>query len=152
MSKSQKSFSKIEREKKREKKQKEKRKKKEERKASKEENSGIPFAYVDQFGALTNKPVEKNLKIAVDIDSIEISTPKKIKEEIDPVRRGKVSYFDIAKGYGFIIDSETQEKYFTHISSFVNDVTENDSVTFELEKGLKGMNAVRVTKTESPKE
>ncbi|MDA8893744.1 cold shock domain-containing protein, partial [Flavobacteriaceae bacterium] len=63
----------------------------------------------------------------------------------DPVRNGKVSFFDSSKGFGFIIDTENQEKYFTHVSGIIDQIAENDKVTFELEKGMKGMNAVKVT-------
>ncbi|MBT8320267.1 MAG: cold shock domain-containing protein, partial [Eudoraea sp.] len=70
---------------------------------------------------------------------------KKVEEEFDPVRKGKVSYFDHSKGFGFIIDAETQEKYFCHISGLIDEINENDKVTFELEKGMKGLNAVKVT-------
>ncbi len=66
-------------------------------------------------------------------------------EEVDPVRKGKVSFYDSSKGFGFIIDTETQEKYFTHVSGIIDEITENDKVSFELEKGMKGMNAVKVT-------
>ena len=62
------------------------------------------------------------------------------------MRQGKVSYFDSSKGYGFIIDSETNEKHFVHISGMIDEVIENDKVSFELEKGLRGMNAVKVKK------
>ena len=44
----------------------------------------------------------------------------------------------------FIIDSENQEKYFTHVSGLIDEIAENDNVSFELEKGMRGMNAVRV--------
>ena len=47
--------------------------------------------------------------------------------------------------FGFIIDSENQEKYFTHVSGIIDQISENDKVTFELEKGMRGMNAVKVT-------
>lgn len=146
MSKSQRSFSKFEREKKRRKKKEEKRKKKEERNALKPESGGIPFAYADEFGNLSDTPTDKSQKVAVDLESIEISVPKKIEEEFDPIRTGVVAFFDSSKGFGFIIDSETEEKHFTHVSGLIDEVIENDKVSFELEKGLKGMNAVRVSK------
>ena len=57
---------------------------------------------------------------------------------------GKVSFFDTSKGFGFIIDTTSQEKYFVHVSGLLEEIKENDKVTFELEKGMKGMNAVRV--------
>jgi len=88
------------------------------------------------------------MKIKVDAESIEVSIPKTLegdKEEVDFVRNGKVSFYDSSKGFGFIIDTENQEKYFCHVSGLNDDIAENDKVTFELEKGMKGMNAVRVT-------
>ena len=39
-----------------------------------------------------------------------------------------------------------QEKYFVHVSGTLEDIEENDKVTYELERGQKGMNAVRVKK------
>ncbi|MEM6516455.1 MAG: cold shock domain-containing protein, partial [Bacteroidota bacterium] len=39
---------------------------------------------------------------------------------------------------------KTQEKHFVHVSGLIDEINENDKVTFELEKGQKGMNAVRV--------
>jgi cold shock CspA family protein len=65
-------------------------------------------------------------------------------EEYDPIRKGKVSFFDHSKGFGFIIDTEDQEKYFCHVSGLIDEINENDKVQFELEKGNRGMNAVRV--------
>ena len=81
-------------------------------------------------------------------ENIEIGVPKKEKVEFDPIRKGKVVFFESSKGYGFILDLETEEKYFVHVSGLIDEIAENDSVTFELEKGMKGMNAVRVKQTE----
>jgi cold shock CspA family protein len=148
MARSQQSYNKKENEKKRKKKREEKQKKKDARKLmSKEKSTGIQFAYVDQFGNLTDTPPDPADKIKVEADSIEISVPKMTEEDrekIDPIRTGKVSYFDTSKGFGFIIDSENSEKYFTHVSGLIDTIEENDEVTFELEKGMKGMNAVNV--------
>lgn len=147
MAKSQQTFNKIEKEKARTKKREEKLKKKEARKAeNKDSNKGIQFAYVDAYGNLTDTPPNPGDKIKVDASTIEIGIPKKSEsdEVIDPVHNGKVSFFDNSKGFGFIIDSETQEKYFCHISGLIDKISENDKVSFELEKGMKGMNAVKV--------
>ena len=150
MGRSQQTFSKIEKEKKRLKKKEEKRKKMEARKLEKEENGtgGIPIAYVDHNGNLTDTPPDPSQKVKIKAKNIEIGIPKKedIEEEFDPVRNGKVSFFDNSKGFGFIIDTETNEKYFTHVSNILDDIAENDKVTFELEKGPRGMNAVKVKK------
>ena len=150
MAKSQQTFNKSEKEKKRLKKREEKRKKMEARKLEKEESGkkGLEFAYVDHNGNLTDTPPDPSKKIKIKAKNIEISIPKTLesdREEIDPVRNGKVSFFDTSKGFGFIIDSENQEKYFCHVSGLVDEIAENDKVSFELEKGMKGMNAVKVT-------
>ena len=148
MAKSQQTFNKSEKEKKRLKKREEKRKKMEARKAAAKENGkkGIEFAYVDHNGNLTDTPPDPSLKVEVELESIVLGVPKKEEEEApDPVRKGKVSFFDSSKGFGFIIDSENNEKYFTHVSGIIDQITENDKVTFELEKGMRGMNAVKVT-------
>ena len=146
MAKSQQSYNKRQKEKQRLKKREEKQKRKEARKAdSKESGGGIPFAYVDQYGNLTDTPQDSEEKEEIDASSIELGVPKKEQEAYDPVRKGKVSFFDYSKGYGFIKDSDSQEKYFCHVSGLVDEINENDMVTFELEKGLKGLNAVKVT-------
>jgi len=150
MAKSQQTFNKTEKEKKRLKKREDKQKKKlARREAAKESGlTGIQFAYVDYNGNLTDTPPDPSQKIKVDAESIELGIPKKEEsdEVFDPVRNGKVSFFDTSKGFGFIIDSENQEKYFTHVSGLIDEIAENDKVSFELEKGMKGMNAVRVKK------
>lgn len=146
MAKSQQTYNKTEKEKKRLKKREDKKKKKEERKASGETAS--EFAYVDEYGNLTDTPPDPSRKIEVDAESIEIGIPKKedSEEEVDFSHEGKVSFFDHSKGFGFILDSKTQEKYFVHVSGLIDEIEENDKVTYELERGQKGMNAVRVKK------
>ncbi|MET6990597.1 cold-shock protein [Sediminicola arcticus] len=149
MARAQETFNKKEKEKKRLKKREEKMKKKEVRKAnSKGGDFENMIAYVDENGHLTDTPPDPSKKVKVDAESIVIGIPRKEDYEEEEVadKTGKVSYFDTSKGFGFIIDSVSQEKYFVHISGLIDEVLENDKVTFELEKGLKGMNAVRVKK------
>ncbi len=145
MAKSQQTFGKKEREKKRLKKREEKQKKKDARKSSGGQES--MFVYVDENGHLTDTPPDPTIKKEViDAGSIEIGVPKKEHIEEDPIKKGKVAFFNDSKGYGFINETDTQEKYFVHISELIDEVREGDKVTFELEKGMKGMNAVRVKK------
>ncbi len=143
---SQETFGKKEREKKRLKKKKDKLLKKEERRAS---GQNSEFIYVDEYGQLTDTPPDPTRKLKVDASTIEIGIPKKEDrgEEESPIRQGKVSFFDTSKGFGFIIDTNSQEKHFVHVSGLLEEIKENDKVTFELERGLKGMNAVKVKKT-----
>ncbi len=150
MAKKQETFGKKEREKKRLKKREDKLKRKEERKASNSKGTGFDnmFVYVDEFGQLTDTPPDPSKKIKVDASSIELGIPKMEDREdaVDPIRKGKVAFFDTTKGFGFIQELDTQEKYFVHVSGLTEEVQENDKVSFELERGQKGMNAVRVKK------
>jgi len=149
MGRSQQTFSKSEKEKKRLKRREDKQKKKAARKAEAKENGGgIPLAYVDFNGNLVDTPPDPTMKVEIEAEDIVLGIPKKEEgdvEEFDPVRKGKVSFFDTSKGFGFIIDTEDQEKYFCHVSGLIDEIAENDKVTFELEKGQRGMNAVKVT-------
>jgi cold shock CspA family protein len=146
MARAQETFGKKEREKKRLKKREEKAKKKEMRKSSGEQDS--MFVYVDENGHLVDTPPDPSKKVKVDAESIVLGIPKKEEsdEEIDPVRKGRVEFFNDSKGYGFIKDTETQEKFFVHINGCLEEIIENNMVQFELERGMKGMNAVRVKK------
>lgn len=149
MGKSQATFSKKEKEKKRLKKRLEKQQKREERKAS-PKNSGFEnmIAYVDEYGNITDTPPDPTKKKKIDAKSIEIAVPKREKEEVLTTRIGKIDFFNESKGYGFIKEHETNESYFVHVNGLIDDVRENDKVTFELEQGMKGLNAVRVKKME----
>jgi len=60
------------------------------------------------------------------------------------MKTGKVKFFNESKGYGFIMDTETETDYFVHVSGLVDEITKDDEVTFELKEGKKGMNAVEV--------
>ncbi|MEM1136721.1 MAG: cold shock domain-containing protein [Bacteroidota bacterium] len=149
MAKSKETYNKKEKEKKRLKKRQDKQQKREDRRTN-SEGGGLEnmMAYVDEFGNITDTPPDPTKKKKViKAENIEISIPKKeAEDELDAIRKGKIEFFNDAKGFGFIRELETQEKYFVHINGLIDDVRENDRVTFELEQGMKGMNAVRVKK------
>lgn len=147
MAKSQDTFNKKEKEKKRLKKRQEKNLKREDRKSNSTggelENM---LAYVDENGNLTDTPPDPSKRKKVIASSIEVSVPRREEEEIDPIRIGRIDFFNDSKGFGFIKEKDTQEKYFVHINGLLDNVSEGDNVSFELERGLKGLNAVRVKK------
>lgn len=60
------------------------------------------------------------------------------------MKEGTVKFFNDSKGYGFIKDSETEKEYFVHVSGLVDEIRQNDEVTYELKEGKKGLNAVNV--------
>jgi CspA family cold shock protein len=60
------------------------------------------------------------------------------------MKEGTVKFFNSTKGFGFIKPNDSSEDIFVHESGLIDEIQENDKVRFELEKGRKGMNAVRV--------
>ena len=138
------SFNKKELEKKKQSKKLEKLKRKEMRKAEGVASFDDMIAYVDENGVITDTPPDPAKKAEVEADSIMIATPKKEFVEEVPLR-GRVEHFKSDKGYGFIKDLGSAEKYFFHINNAPNSIKEGNTVTFELEHGKKGMNAVRIS-------
>lgn len=138
------SFNKREIEKKKAQKRKEKQQRREERKESGVDSFEDMIAYVDEFGVITDTPPEPSEVEKVDLESIEISTPKMevVEEEIE--LKGRVHHFNSGRGYGFIKDLSGRNEYFFHITNAPANIGEGDLVTFELERGDKGMNAVKV--------
>jgi CspA family cold shock protein len=57
---------------------------------------------------------------------------------------GIVKFFNDAKGFGFIKDANSPKEYFVHSSGLKDSIKENDAVTFDLQEGKKGLNAVNV--------
>lgn len=145
MGKSKESFSKKENEKKRRKKKQDKLEKKEARRENAKEGSlDNMIAYVDEYGNISDTPPDPTKKQKIKAENIEIGVPKRAKEDKPSVRKGKVEFFNDEKGYGFIKDLDSQEKYFVHVNGTLEEIRENDKVTFELERGMKGMQAVKV--------
>ena len=60
------------------------------------------------------------------------------------MNNGTVKFFNESKGFGFIKDANSTKEYFVHSSGLTDIITENDEVTFDLQEGKKGLNAVNV--------
>ena len=60
------------------------------------------------------------------------------------MNKGTVKFFNESKGFGFIVDDASKEEFFVHVTGLVEKVREGDAVTFKVENGRKGMNAVEV--------
>ncbi len=101
------------------------------------------IAWVDERGNIVDTPPEQRDKQEVKLEDVAIATPKKDDTEPDPLK-GRVEYFNADKGYGFIKDLASTEKYFFHISAAPAGIAEGNIVTFETERGTRGMNAVRI--------
>lgn len=148
MGKSTETFSKKEREKKKLRKQQDKKEKAEDRKANAVKGKGLEemMAYVDEYGNITSTPPDQSKRKAILAENIQIGVPKREDAEVEAVRNGIVAFFNEAKGYGFIRDLETQESVFVHINGILEQIKDRDKVTFEVEQGQKGLNAVKVKK------
>lgn len=60
------------------------------------------------------------------------------------MKTGTVKFFNNEKGYGFIKDDESGKDVFVHKTGLIDDINEDDQVTFEEEEGKRGINAVNV--------
>ena len=58
--------------------------------------------------------------------------------------KGTIKFFNESKGFGFIKPDDGGEDVFVHSSGLSVKVRENDKVRYEVERGKKGMNAVKV--------
>ncbi len=147
MSKSQETWNKKEREKKKQKEKKDKQERKQERKEQAKEGKSLNdmLAYVDENGNISSTPPDPRRKININVEDIEIGVPKQ--QPVDPadlIRKGIVTFFNEAKGFGFIKDLETQESVFVHVNALVDRIKENSKVSFEVEMGPKGPSALNV--------
>lgn len=145
MGRSQESFNKKEVRRRKEKKRKDKEQKRLEKKEGEKSNLDDMIAYVDKNGVITSTPPDPDDKDDIKAEDILVSVPNKSKEdELDPIRKGTLTFFNDSKGYGFIKDSETKESIFVHINNMLEEIHEGNIVSFEIEKGPKGLVAVNV--------
>src|ERR1700733_13257376 len=147
MSKSQETWNKKEREKKKQKSRQDKEEKKQERKEHAKEGKSFDdmLAYIDENGNLSSTPPDPSKKKKVRLEDIQIGVPKQMPvDPADAIRKGTVTFFNESKGYGFIKDQVTQESIFVHVNSLKEEIKEHNKVTFEIEMGPKGANAVNV--------
>jgi CspA family cold shock protein len=52
---------------------------------------------------------------------------------------GTVKFYNEAKGFGFIVDDETQGDVFVHATGLVDKVAQNDKVTYDIKDGKKDL-------------
>lgn len=60
------------------------------------------------------------------------------------MQNGTVKFFNESKGFGFIVEDDSNTEYFVHVSGLIDKINEGDAVEFELTEGKKGLNAVNV--------
>ncbi len=57
---------------------------------------------------------------------------------------GTVKFYNEAKGFGFIVDDDSQSEIFVHATGLIDKVAQNDKVSYDIKDGKKGQNAVNV--------
>lgn len=68
--------------------------------------------------------------------------------KVNTMKEGTVKFFNRTKGFGFIKPTDSEEDVFVHSTGLIDEINENDNVSFDMESGEKGMNAVNVRLTD----
>jgi cold shock CspA family protein len=149
MARPQDALNKKEFEKKKLQKRKDKEKRREERKSKPATSFEDMIAYMDENGNITSTPPDPSRKKTT-INENDIIIGARNSEALNPVdlvHKGKVTFFNNGKGYGFIKDLASGESIFVHSNDLLTSIKENDMVTFETQRGPKGPMAVNVKVT-----
>ncbi len=141
------SWNKKEREKKKQKERRDKADKMRERKENSQKGKSLNdmMAYVDENGNISSTPPDPRKKVEIKLEDIQIGVPEHVpltQEEL--TRKGKITFFNHEKGFGFIKDQVSQESVFVHANNLSGNPKENDKVSFEIEMGQRGPFAVNV--------
>jgi len=103
------------------------------------------IAYLDENGNLSSKPPDPRKRVEVKLEDIQIGVPEYVPPtEEELTRSGKVTFFNNAKGFGFIKDMVSQQSVFVHVNNLESPIQENDKVSFQVEMGQRGPSAVKV--------
>lgn len=130
---------------KKEKKRKEKEKRRQARKGEGKSSLDDMIAYVDEQGNISSTPPDPDQKEEIDPEDIQIGAANRNdNQQDDPEKHGTVIFFNDEKGFGFIKDTASGKDVFVHINNVQGDIKEGNAVSFEVEKGPKGLNAVNV--------
>lgn len=147
MAKSKETFGKKEKEKKRLKERQDKAEKMQKRNSEAVKGKSLEdmMAYIDENGNLSSTPPDPKKKKVFNQEDMQIRVLRQDEQEqVDPKRNGVVAFFNDEKGFGFINDVQSGERVFVHVKQLEEEIREGDKVTFEVEMGPKGPNAVRV--------
>lgn len=104
------------------------------------------MAYIDEDGNISSTPPDPSKKKVFNAEEIEIGVPIQKDLPEDEENNGIVDYFNESKGFGFIKDRQSGERVFFHVNQVREQIREGDKVSYGVEKGPKGLNAVDVKK------
>ena len=121
----------------------------EERKANQVKGKSLDdmMAYIDEDGNITSTPPDPEKKKVFNVEDIQIGVAKS-KEIEEPLKEGRVDYFNEPKGFGFITPDDGGEDLFAHFSEIRSEgfksLQENQKVSFEIKQGPKGKQAADI--------
>ena len=139
------SWKKKDREQKKRKDKNEKAEKRQQRKEVSKKSFDDMIAYLDENGNLSSTPPDPKKRREIKLEEIQIGVPEYVPPtEEELTRTGKVTFFNEAKGFGFIKDLESQQSVFVHANNVETEIHENDKVSFQIEMGQRGPSAVKV--------
>src|SRR4026208_542090 len=76
------------------------------------------IAYLDENGNLSSQPPDPRKRVEVKLEDIQIGVPEYVPPtEEELTRTGKVTFFNNAKGFGFIKDLVSQQSVFVHANN-----------------------------------
>ncbi len=102
------------------------------------------LAYVDENGNLSSVPPRESRNLEINSNDIQIGAAPRPMEDV--TRRGRVTFFNQAKGFGFITDDRSKQSIFFHMNDLLETVNERDIVVFVQNKNAKGFFATSVKK------
>ena len=149
MARSKETFNKRDKEKQRAKAKQEKAEKMQERRANAQKGKSLDemMAYLDEDGNISATPPDPRKAKVFKQEDMQIAVPKQEDRENEPTERtGILNFFNEAKGFGFINDQLSGERVFVHVNQITEPIYEGDKLTFEVEHGPKGLQAVNVRK------
>ena len=139
------SWKKKEREQRKQKEKNEKAEKMQQRKEKEKKSFDDMIAYMDENGNLTSSPPDRSKRKEIKLEDIQIGVPEYVPPTAEELARtGKVTFFNSAKGFGFIKDLVSQQSVFVHVNNLDFAIKENDKVSFEIEMGQRGPAATKV--------
>lgn len=131
----------------------EKKQKAEERKAGRKPKAlEDMMAYLDENGNISNQPPDLSKRKEIALEDIQIGTPtleERGTVDADLAHKGRISFFNRNKGYGFIQAENGGERLFFHVQYLNEDVEEGDMVTFIPGRGPRGPQAMDISKAAS---
>ncbi|MFQ3341472.1 MAG: CspA family cold shock protein [Flavobacteriaceae bacterium] len=62
------------------------------------------------------------------------------------MNNGTVKFFNNNKGFGFITPDSGEKDVFVHANNLIDDISEGDKVSYDVESSEKGPSAINVSK------